>query len=82
MRQHARGGSPREGARSEAEQRLAAGGCKLPRPGCVCKLPRPGCVCKLPRTGSVTHDWFLKSLNWTTVTAAMTINIVYAMELA
>src|SRR5258708_36590608 len=28
------GGSPREGARSEvrAEQRLAAGGCKLPRP--------------------------------------------------
>ena len=33
------GGSPREGARSEfyqlAEQRLAAGGRRLPRPGCV-----------------------------------------------
>ena len=36
-RQRVRGGSPREGARSEerAEQRLAAGGCKLPRPGHV-----------------------------------------------
>jgi hypothetical protein len=45
------GGSPREGARSEerAEQRLAAGGRRLPRPGRVAstqprRLPRPGRV--------------------------------------
>jgi len=40
------GGSPREGARSEAEQRLAAGGRRLPRPGLRTnpgrRLARPG----------------------------------------
>src|SRR5207253_190462 len=52
-----RGGSPREGARSEvrAEQRLAAGGRRLPRPGRVAskqprRLPGPGRVAsKQPR---------------------------------
>src|SRR6267378_2543522 len=53
------GGSPREGARSEerAEQRLAAGGRRLPRPGRVAgyKLTRPGRVAgyKLTRPGRV-----------------------------